>query len=78
MRSPRRGTTRRSILFASVTAEEQGLLGSEYLGKHPPIPAGRITLDLNYDDILRWALRKTLKCRIGAHHLLPHSTGGGG
>jgi Zn-dependent M28 family amino/carboxypeptidase len=42
---------RRSILFAAVTAEEQGLLGSEYLGKHPPIPAGKITLDLNYDDI---------------------------
>jgi Zn-dependent M28 family amino/carboxypeptidase len=42
---------RRSILFASVTAEEQGLLGSEYLGKHPPIPAGKISLDLNYDDI---------------------------
>ena len=41
----------RSILFASVTAEEQGLLGSEYLGKHPPIPAGKISLDLNYDDI---------------------------
>ena len=42
---------RRSILFASVTAEEQGLLGSEYLGKHPPIPAEKIALDLNYDDI---------------------------
>jgi Zn-dependent M28 family amino/carboxypeptidase len=42
---------RRSILFASVTAEEQGLLGSEFLGKHPPIPAGKITLDLNYDDV---------------------------
>jgi Zn-dependent M28 family amino/carboxypeptidase len=42
---------RRSILFASLTAEEQGLLGSEYLGKHPPIPAGKITLDLNYDDV---------------------------
>jgi Zn-dependent M28 family amino/carboxypeptidase len=42
---------RRSILFASVTAEEQGLLGSEYLGKHPPIPAGKIQLDLNYDDV---------------------------
>ncbi len=42
---------RRSVLFAAVTAEEQGLLGSEYLGKHPPIPAGKITLDLNYDDI---------------------------
>ena len=43
---------RRSIYFASVTAEEQGLLGSEYLGKHPPIPAGRISLDLNYDDVM--------------------------
>ncbi len=42
---------RRSIIFASVTAEEQGLLGSEYLGKHPPIPTGKIALDLNYDDV---------------------------
>src|SRR6266705_5370698 len=42
---------RRSIIFASVTAEEQGLLGSEYLGKHPPVPAGGIALDLNYDDV---------------------------
>ncbi len=42
---------RRSIYFASVTAEEQGLLGSEYLGKHPPIAAGKISLDLNYDDV---------------------------
>jgi Zn-dependent M28 family amino/carboxypeptidase len=42
---------RRSIIFASVTAEEQGLLGSEYLGKHPPVPAGKIALDLNYDDV---------------------------
>ncbi len=42
---------RRSILFASVTAEEQGLLGSEYLGKHSPVPAAKIALDLNYDDI---------------------------
>ncbi|HKF01658.1 MAG TPA: M28 family peptidase [Candidatus Sulfotelmatobacter sp.] len=42
---------RRSILFAAVTAEEQGLLGSEYLGKHPPLAAGKISLDLNYDDV---------------------------
>ncbi len=41
----------RSVIFAAVTAEEQGLLGSEYLGKHPPIPAGKISLDLNYDDV---------------------------
>jgi Zn-dependent M28 family amino/carboxypeptidase len=43
---------RRSIYFSSVTAEEQGLLGSEYLGKHPPIPAGKISLGLNYDDVM--------------------------
>ena len=40
-----------SVIFAAVTAEEQGLLGSEYLGQHPPIPAGQIALDLNYDAI---------------------------
>jgi Zn-dependent M28 family amino/carboxypeptidase len=38
-----------SVFFASVTAEEQGLLGSQYLGMHPPVPAADITLDLNYD-----------------------------
>lgn len=42
---------KRSLLFAAVTAEEQGLLGSEYFGKHPPIPAGKISLDLNYDAL---------------------------
>jgi Zn-dependent M28 family amino/carboxypeptidase len=41
----------RSIYFAAVTAEEQGLLGSEYLGKHAPIAAGKISLDLNYDGL---------------------------
>ena len=40
------------VYFASVTAEEQGLLGSQYLGMHPPVPAKDITLDLNYDMIL--------------------------
>jgi Zn-dependent M28 family amino/carboxypeptidase len=42
---------KRSILFAAVAAEEQGLLGSEYLGQNPPIPAGRIALGLNYDAV---------------------------
>jgi Zn-dependent M28 family amino/carboxypeptidase len=40
------------VIFAAVTAEEQGLLGSEYLGQHPPVPAGQIALDVNYDMIL--------------------------
>ena len=42
---------RRSILFVALTAEEQGLLGSEYLGQHLPVSAGKISLDLNYDDV---------------------------
>jgi Zn-dependent M28 family amino/carboxypeptidase len=41
----------RSIVFAAVTAEEQGLLGSEYLGKHSPISPSKITVDLNYDAL---------------------------
>ena len=42
---------KRSILFAAVTAEEQGLLGSEYFGKHPKVPASKISLDLNFDAL---------------------------
>ena len=41
----------RMILFAAVTAEEQGLLGSEYLGKHSPVAPGKISLSLNYDAL---------------------------
>jgi Zn-dependent M28 family amino/carboxypeptidase len=41
----------RSILFASVTAEEQGLLGSEYLGRHSPVPPEKIMVALNFDDV---------------------------
>ncbi len=41
----------RTILFAAVTAEEQGLLGSEYLGKHTEQLPARPILDLNYDDL---------------------------
>ncbi len=42
---------KRSIIFNAVAAEEQGLLGSEYYGKHPSIPAGRIALNINFDAI---------------------------
>jgi Zn-dependent M28 family amino/carboxypeptidase len=40
------------VYFAAVTAEEQGLLGSQYLGMHPPTPQKDLTLDLNYDMLL--------------------------
>ncbi len=42
---------KRSILFASVGAEEQGLLGSEFLARNPPIPAGRLAATINIDGI---------------------------
>ena len=41
-----------AMYFAAVTAEEQGLLGSEYLGMHPPVPSGKISLNLNYDMLM--------------------------
>jgi Zn-dependent M28 family amino/carboxypeptidase len=40
------------VYFSAVTAEEQGLLGSQYLGMHPPVPAKEIGLDLNYDMLV--------------------------
>ncbi len=42
---------KRTMIFAAVTAEEQGLWGSNYLGQHPPVPANLISLNLNYDSI---------------------------
>ena len=41
-----------AVYFASVTAEEQNLLGSQFLGLHPPVPSRQIALDLNYDVVL--------------------------
>ncbi len=42
---------KRSVIFNSVAAEEQGLLGSEFYGENPTIPAGRIALAINYDSV---------------------------
>jgi Zn-dependent M28 family amino/carboxypeptidase len=41
-----------AVYFSAVTAEEQGLLGSQYLGMHPPIPSAQLALDLNFDMLL--------------------------
>jgi hypothetical protein len=43
---------RRSILFAAVTAEEKGDLGSEYFAHHPTVPQKQIVADLNMDMFL--------------------------
>lgn len=40
---------RRSAIFLAVTAEEAGLLGSEYYGRHPVVAAGKTAAALNFD-----------------------------
>ena len=40
---------RRSMLFAFVTAEESGLLGSQYLAEHPLVPLTSTVANLNVD-----------------------------
>ena len=42
---------RRSQLFVFVTAEESGLLGSQYFGEHPTVPAAKIVAALNMDIV---------------------------
>ena len=44
---------RRSILFMTVTAEEKGLLGSEYYTKNPIFPLQNTVVNLNIDMIGR-------------------------
>jgi Zn-dependent M28 family amino/carboxypeptidase len=46
-----RAPPRRSLLFLATTAEEQGLLGSEYYGEHPLYPLSRTIVDINIDDL---------------------------
>ena len=45
---------RRSILFALVGAEEQGLLGSKYYATYPTFQAGKIAANINYDGGNIW------------------------
>lgn len=41
----------RTIVFLSVTAEEQGLLGSEYYGENPIYPLDKTVANMNIDGI---------------------------
>lgn len=43
---------KRSILFAIVTAEEKGLLGSTYFARRPTVPRKAMVADLNFDMAL--------------------------
>ena len=52
---------KRSILFLIVTAEEKGLLGSQFFAQHPTVPKTAIVADLNLDAPLPlWPLKTVL------------------
>jgi hypothetical protein len=49
---------KRSIVFIAFSAEEEGMLGSEYFTKYPTIPLKRTVLNINMDMIGRAKQRK--------------------
>jgi peptidase M28-like protein len=49
---------RRSILFVSVTGEEEGLIGSDYFAHNPTVAKSSIVADVNVDeDLMLWPLQ---------------------
>jgi Zn-dependent M28 family amino/carboxypeptidase len=51
---------KRSILFLAVTAEEQGLLGSQYYATTPIYPVAKTVANLNMDGLNSWGPTKDL------------------
>jgi Zn-dependent M28 family amino/carboxypeptidase len=51
---------RRSILFAFVAAEEQGLLGSKLYAREPTVAPGRIAANVNFDSANIWGRTRDL------------------
>jgi Zn-dependent M28 family amino/carboxypeptidase len=51
---------KRSILFLMVTAEEQGLLGSEYYAVTPVYPLAKTLANLNVDGVNQWGRTKDI------------------
>ncbi|WP_429378719.1 M28 family metallopeptidase [Mucilaginibacter sp. UYCu711] len=48
----------RTVVFLSVTAEEQGLLGSEYYGENPVYPLDKTVANINIDGITAFGKTK--------------------
>ncbi len=65
---------RRSVMFLAVTAEEKGLLGSQYFAKNPTVPkdkiVGNVNLDMpvltyNFEDVIAFGgTRSTFNAAI--------------
>jgi Zn-dependent M28 family amino/carboxypeptidase len=46
-----REPVRRTVYFVATTSEEKGLLGSEYLSRHPVVPLSKIAAVINLDAL---------------------------
>ncbi len=59
---------KRSVMFVALTSEEDGLLGSDYLARHPVVPAGaRVVANVNLDmPVLLYKLEDVVA--FGAEH----------
>ncbi len=58
---------RRSLMFVAVTAEEKGLLGSDYFAQHPPVPPRAMVANINLDmPMLLYPFRDIIA--FGAEH----------
>jgi len=51
MKMPQAERPRRSIMFLITTAEEQGLIGSEWYSQHPLVPLEKTAANVNLDSL---------------------------
>ena len=66
---------KRSILFLAVTAEEQGLLGSQYYSVTPIYPLAKTVADINMDILNTWGPTRDLTViGLGASDLDDYAT----
>lgn len=64
---------RRSVMFVAVTAEEEGLLGSDYFAQYPTVPLERIVANVNIDGLgIMYPFREL--SALGAEHSTLDST----
>lgn len=58
---------KRSLIFLAVTAEEKGLLGSDYWARHPTVPMSKVVANVNIDmPVLTFTMADVIA--YGAEH----------
>jgi len=52
---------RRSVLFLAVTAEESGLLGSQFYAENPTVPRKHLVANFNVDGLNVWGMSRDIE-----------------